>query len=136
MEDSTYEALIAASRVTLHAKNGKVVDQINRARVLSVPLKEMPEIAEKAERALTPVKRIPPLPAPSIKTVAIEEEGDLDFWNGIGGFARDSNEYVVRLPGGQATPQPWINVISNERFGFHGYNRNRDDDPSAITMRF
>ncbi len=119
MEDSTYEALIAASRVTLHAKNGKVVDQINRARVLSVPLKEMPEIAEKAERALTPVKRIPPLPAPSIKTVAIEDEGDLDFWNGIGGFARDSNEYVVRLPGGQATPQPWINVISNERFGFH-----------------
>ncbi len=119
MEDSTYQALIAASRVTLHAKNGKVIDQINRALMLSTPVKEEPEDADRAERAMTPVKRLQPLSAPAIQTVAIEEEGDLDFWNGIGGFARDGREYVVRLPGGHATPQPWINVISNDRFGFH-----------------
>ncbi|MBB3411770.1 cyclic beta-1,2-glucan synthetase [Rhizobium sp. BK316] len=119
MEESTYQALIAASRVTLHARNGKVVDQINRTLMLFALGKEELEETEKTERAGMPVKRIPPLPAPAIKTVAIEEEGDLDFWNGIGGFSRDGREYVTRLPGGRATPQPWINVISNDQFGFH-----------------
>ena len=28
-------------------------------------------------------------------------------------------EYVVRLDGTANTPHPWINVISNESFGFH-----------------
>ncbi|MBB3594617.1 cyclic beta-1,2-glucan synthetase [Rhizobium sp. BK529] len=118
MEESTYQALIAASRVTLHARNGKVIDQINRAVSFFSLGNEAPDDMEKAERSAMPVKRIAPLPAPALKTVAIEED-DLDFWNGIGGFSRDGREYVVRLPGGDATPQPWINVISNERFGFH-----------------
>lgn len=39
-----------------------------------------------------------------------EEHGDLNL-NGIGGFSGDGREYVVRIPGGHATPQPWINVI-------------------------
>ncbi|MGR9170306.1 GH36-type glycosyl hydrolase domain-containing protein [Rhizobium sp. KDH_Rht_773_N] len=124
MEESTYQALIAASRVTLHAKNGKVIDQINRVRMLSKPVGrkpagQEPEETEKADRAGTPGKRRSPLPAPAVKTVSLEDEGDLDFWNGFGGFARDGREYVVRLPGGRATPQPWINVVSNDRFGFH-----------------
>ena len=50
--------------------------------------------------------------------VEISGEG-LDFWNGFGGFSSDGREYVTRLRGGEATPQPWINVISNETFGFH-----------------
>ncbi len=124
MEESTYQALIAASRVTLHAKNGKVIDQINRVRMLSKPVGpkpagQEPEETEKVDRAGMPGKRRPPLPAPAVKTVSLEDEGELDFWNGFGGFACDGREYVVRLPGGQATPQPWINVVSNDRFGFH-----------------
>src|SRR5690606_1841675 len=43
----------------------------------------------------------------------------LDFWNGFGGFDKDGAEYVIRLHGGQSTPHPWINVIANDRFGFH-----------------
>ncbi|MBB3661037.1 cyclic beta-1,2-glucan synthetase [Rhizobium sp. BK650] len=119
MEETTYRALIAASRVTLHARNGRIIDQINRAVSFLSIGKDGPEDIERAERAAMPAKRMAPLPTPALKTVAIEEEGDLDFWNGIGGFARDGREYVVRLPGGEATPQPWINVISNDRFGFH-----------------
>jgi cyclic beta-1,2-glucan synthetase len=41
------------------------------------------------------------------------------FWNGYGGFDPDSRDYVMRLAGQATTPQPWINVISNEIFGFH-----------------
>ncbi len=119
MEEATYHALIAASRVTLHTKNGKVVDQINRAVALFAPSKEELQEMERAERNKAPLKRVAPVPPPVVPAVVIEEEGDLDFWNGIGGFARDGREYVVRLPGGHATPQPWINVISNDSFGFH-----------------
>ncbi len=118
MEEATYHALIAASRVTFHAKNGKVVDQINRAIALSAPSKDdLPEMER--EQRKTPVKRVARVVQPRPSALVIEEEGDLDFWNGFGGFARDGREYVVRLAGGTATPQPWINVISNEKFGFH-----------------
>lgn len=44
--------------------------------------------------------------------------GKLTFFNGLGGFGSDGAEYVIRLQKGQNTPAPWINVISNPRFGF------------------
>ena len=43
---------------------------------------------------------------------------DLEFFNGLGGFARDGAEYVTILGPGQSTPAPWINVIANPAFGF------------------
>ncbi|MHB8475132.1 MAG: GH36-type glycosyl hydrolase domain-containing protein [Steroidobacteraceae bacterium] len=41
----------------------------------------------------------------------------LEFFNGLGGFAGDGREYVVVLDEGQWTPAPWINVIANAQFG-------------------
>ncbi|WP_337267851.1 GH36-type glycosyl hydrolase domain-containing protein [Oryzifoliimicrobium ureilyticus] len=121
MEEETYQAVLAVSRVTLHAKNGKVVDQINRAVALFKPSKEeLAEMEKVEQRAKTaPVKRVLPPATLPVEPVLIEDRGDLTFWNGIGGFSKDGLEYVVRLPGGHSTPQPWINVISNESFGFH-----------------
>jgi cellobiose phosphorylase len=46
------------------------------------------------------------------------ESHRLQYFNGIGGFSSDGKEYVIRLREGQHTPAPWINVISNSRFGF------------------
>ena len=43
---------------------------------------------------------------------------DLEFFNGLGGFAADGREYVTILGAGQWTPAPWINVIANPAFGF------------------
>jgi cyclic beta-1,2-glucan synthetase len=42
----------------------------------------------------------------------------LQFFNGLGGFSPDGREYVTVLGAGQATPAPWINVVSNPSFGF------------------
>ncbi len=42
----------------------------------------------------------------------------LAFFNGTGGFDNEGREYVIRLEKGKNTPAPWINVISNENFGF------------------
>ena len=43
---------------------------------------------------------------------------ELEFFNGLGGFAAGGKEYVTILGPGQATPAPWINVVANPRFGF------------------
>jgi len=44
--------------------------------------------------------------------------GEIQFFNGIGGFDCDGKEYVIRLEQGQLTPAPWANVIANPEFGF------------------
>ena len=50
------------------------------------------------------------------------EAEPLRFFNGRGGFTEDGREYVMRLSRGddgalRLPPQPWTNVIANERFG-------------------
>ncbi len=113
MDQTTWQALIAASRAVFHAANGTVTDQINRAVALFAPVAKahQPQIGEEKILALPVIeakKVVPPL-----------DGSDLEFWNGYGGFRADGSEYVIRLRGGEATPQPWINVIANADFGFH-----------------
>ncbi|WP_294358516.1 glucoamylase family protein [uncultured Clostridium sp.] len=47
------------------------------------------------------------------------EENDLLFFNGYGGFKKDTGEYVIIIKDDKNTPAPWINVISNDKFGTH-----------------
>jgi cyclic beta-1,2-glucan synthetase len=42
----------------------------------------------------------------------------LEFFNGLGGFAAEGREYVTVLRNRQTTPAPWINVVANPDFGF------------------
>jgi cyclic beta-1,2-glucan synthetase len=44
--------------------------------------------------------------------------GEIEFFNGLGGFTAGGREYVTILGEGQQTPAPWINVIANPSFGF------------------
>lgn len=63
----------------------------------------------------------PPSSAPSSSAAAsapAHDTASLEFFNGLGGFAKDGREYVVVLGTGAATPAPWINVIANRYFGF------------------
>ncbi|WP_421423065.1 GH36-type glycosyl hydrolase domain-containing protein [Agrobacterium rosae] len=110
IDEETWSALLAASRVVLHVRNGKIVDQVNRAVSLFAAHRG-PDGSDTAQARL---------PAPTFPHAEpVEDAHDLDFWNGFGGFTKAGDEYVVRLHGGQSTPHPWINVISNENFGFH-----------------
>ena len=43
--------------------------------------------------------------------------GDLQFFNGYGGFSPDGKEYIIKTSGSQFTPAPWINVLGNPDFG-------------------
>ncbi len=111
MEPQTWSALLSASRAVFHARNGKISDQISRAENL------LTKPSTKKETSAGPLLAVIGEDS-SVASVEINGDG-LDFWNGYGGFSADGREYVTRLRGGEATPQPWINVISNEAFGFH-----------------
>jgi cyclic beta-1,2-glucan synthetase len=101
ISEQTRRLLLAVARVVLVARHGGLADQLDRVR--------------------KPV-RLAPLPvksAPTSEAAAVANAGhDLEFFNGLGGFAAQGHEYVIHLGPGQSTPAPWINVIANPHFGF------------------
>ena len=48
---------------------------------------------------------------------SIDLPQNLTFFNGIGGFNPEGNEYVIVLKENSTTPAPWVNVIANPTFG-------------------
>ncbi len=95
----------AAARAVLAARNGRLVDQLRRLG--ASPLPARPDAAS------------PPLLPPAILPPKGAQAGvGLEYFNGIGGFARGGREYVVILQPGQCTPMPWVNVVANPSCGF------------------
>ena len=91
--------LQACARVTIDARRGGLADQLPR-RIAARP---------KPQRA--------PLRSKQTYAHELEPPGDLQMFNGTGGFSRDGSEYEIWLPPGQVTPAPWINVLANPDFG-------------------
>jgi cyclic beta-1,2-glucan synthetase len=99
----TETVLTSIARVVLNAADGSLEEQLDRARAAVFDPVRWPRVDVSRRRALAP-----PPPPP----------GDVEFYNGIGGFSENGREYVALLGGGQATPAPWLNVVSNSTFGF------------------
>jgi cyclic beta-1,2-glucan synthetase len=97
----TKALLSSAARVVLVAQRGTLFEQLEHIREAAAP----PTAAPK--RIVAPRRSLGRARAP-----------DLELFNGLGGFARDGQEYVTVLGPGQSTPAPWINVIANAEFGF------------------
>lgn len=79
-------------------------------------------LAEQLEQRGLPEARVPLLEAsrryrPEVPPVSTPPHRDLQFFNGLGGFAPDGREYVIELAPGQTTPAPWCNVLANPHFG-------------------
>ena len=100
-QQETRALLPAVARVVLTARRGSLSEQLDR----SAQSEHQCAAAAKTVQRPDVAARFPRMP-------------DLDFFNGLGGFAADGREYVTILKAGQATPAPWINVIANESFGF------------------
>jgi cyclic beta-1,2-glucan synthetase len=93
--------LQTTARALLLSRRGSLADQVTRL--------ERPEM-------IAP-RPIPPISKPS-RGEAAGPRPELEFFNGLGGFADGGREYVTTLGPGQATPAPWLNVIANPSFGF------------------
>jgi cyclic beta-1,2-glucan synthetase len=99
--------LRAAARAVMNGNEGRLLQQLVRPQV---PFEPMPdETPATSEPGATPVSLPPPAPT-----------ADLESFNGVGGFADDGREYVIRIqPGaGSIPPAPWINVVAHPTFGF------------------
>jgi cyclic beta-1,2-glucan synthetase len=92
--------LQTAARAVLLSRRGSLSEHVNR-------LQEPQPITAPRRRLHVRATREPALPRP-----------ELEFFNGLGGFAAEGREYVTILGEGQSTPAPWINVIANPSFGF------------------
>src|SRR6185369_10343118 len=100
MSVSARALLQSIARVALIARRGPIADQLMLAGV-------SPSSA-----------RVPRRPNAPALPEYVKPPQDLEFFNGLGGFAEDGREYVVVLEQGATTPAPWINVIANPAFGF------------------
>ena len=98
-EDRTL--LQSAARAVLLSRRGSLADQVIRLE----------------HTAAGVAVAAPPVPRPTVAMVPTPRP-DLEFPNGIGGFAKNGREYVTILGPGQSTPAPWLNVIANASFGF------------------
>jgi cyclic beta-1,2-glucan synthetase len=107
--------LQSAARAVLLSRRGSLADQVIRL--------ERPERAERAERSERPSRAVGgPVPPPSAPAAITADGGsprpELEFFNGLGGFAEGGREYVAVMGPAQATPAPWLNVVANRSFGF------------------
>jgi cyclic beta-1,2-glucan synthetase len=99
-EDRTL--LQSAARAVLLSRRGSLADQVIRLE------RPADTVAAPAEPPVSRQTRSEaPVPRP-----------ELEFSNGLGGFAQNGREYVTILGPGQSTPAPWLNVIANASFGF------------------
>ncbi|WP_231382128.1 GH36-type glycosyl hydrolase domain-containing protein [Sphingobium indicum] len=96
----TTALLASAARVRLTGDGGGLAEQLGRLKEPAAPVRA-------AQNAMGRRRQ------PRVATGP-----ELEFSNGIGGFADKGKEYVITLGPGQSTPAPWINVMANQGFGF------------------
>jgi cyclic beta-1,2-glucan synthetase len=99
----TRALLSSVARAVLVGQRGSLAEQLDRARG--------PGAAPGAQQQQQP-------PGAAAIDLAMTAPKDLEFFNGLGGFAAGGREYVTLLGSGQSTPAPWLNVIANPHFGF------------------
>jgi len=92
--------LASVARVVLVGQRGSLADQLDRTPEGKPPASSPMRVLANREQPA----------APSLP--------NLEFFNGLGGFADTGREYVTILGPGQSTPAPWINVVTNPAFGF------------------
>jgi len=95
------DLLLSVARAVLRGRYGRLASQLDASLTTDTG----------ATRARKPAASTGLAPLPP-------RAPELEYFNGLGGFANDGREYVVVLGPGQHTPAPWINVVANPHFGF------------------
>ncbi len=101
LSDEDRTLVLCAARAVLLSRRGSLADQVTRL-----------------ERHTDPSQRSRPPDSRRSSSDAATPRQELEFFNGLGGFADGGREYVTILGPGQSTPAPWLNVIANSSFGF------------------
>ena len=91
------------ARAIISDKRGTLAEQINRRAFIEAPVPSFKPA--RISRTNLPVE------------IELQQPMGLSFFNGLGGFTQDGHEYVISTSGKQVTPAPWVNVLTNPRFG-------------------
>lgn len=131
MGEEIRDFLIGISVLYLDHKKGSIIKQMNQIEEnLENPLrhKELSKKSsykvkiDKKEVNIEEKERINRVFEENLKEIKEDckfNEDELLFFNGFGGFDEGDNSYNILLKDYKSTPAPWINVISNDNFGFH-----------------
>lgn len=95
--------LQSVARIILSDRRGTLKEQLSRHR-LTPPM--MP---------ILNVKKPPPRTFFNNELASLPK--NLQYFNGIGGFTKAGDEYIIRLTEKKSTPMPWANVLANSNFG-------------------
>lgn len=123
MGEDIKDFLIGISSLYVDSSNRDILNEINSENDFIIKHKEAEEY-NKVNIAHNNIKKI------EINEEVKESEyksfenienlkKSLDLFNGYGGFDKEDGSYVIILDNYKNTPAPWINVISNDNFGFH-----------------
>jgi cellobiose phosphorylase len=102
--------LQSVARAVFNDNGGSLLEQVNRRP----PRTNRPArfvASRPAER------RIDARGSDGVDTRRRQTRLPIDRSNGIGGFAADGDEYVIAPVARERPPAPWVNVLSNPRFG-------------------
>ncbi|MDF3016858.1 MAG: glycosyl transferase, partial [Thermomicrobiales bacterium] len=101
----------------LSSQDRTLLQQFSRVILLSRRGTLAEQVARLQRRRVAPPPLLPARRGSTRLDVPLPER-EVEFFNGLGGFADDGREYVTILGEGLRTPRPWINVIANPLFGF------------------
>ncbi|MFL0268601.1 GH36-type glycosyl hydrolase domain-containing protein [Candidatus Clostridium radicumherbarum] len=116
------DLLRAIARLVIDSEKGSLLQQINGASEIEDEMQKL-VVKEQSYNILPYNYEVP----------------DLMFFNGLGGFNVETEEYTIILKDYKNTPAPWINVISNKDFGFHisesgvSYTWNKNSRENKLT---
>jgi cyclic beta-1,2-glucan synthetase len=99
----------SAARVIIDASKGCLGEQLP---AFAIPVPHLPDLPLARQPEIEEGAAVPP------QTVPLAKIKGTRFGNGFGCFSADGREYIIDLPPGKLTPQPWINVIGYPSFGF------------------
>jgi len=108
MNDEMRDFLIGICRVYINSKEGSLISQIQNSKKIKAEPTSLTKTKTKDSVLLS-------------KYITDDEykTENLDLFNGYGGFSKIDGSYIIKLSDYKNTPAPWINVMSNENFGFH-----------------
>ncbi|PYO38975.1 MAG: hypothetical protein DMD33_20285, partial [Gemmatimonadetes bacterium] len=122
--------LEAAARVVMDGADGSLRQQLKRPQIPFGPAPgQIPELT--AQPSMRGESAAP----------SVVRSGQLEMFNGIGGFADEGREYVISVDqdAGKLPPQPWSNVVAHPTFGFAategspGYTWSRNSHDNRLT---
>jgi cyclic beta-1,2-glucan synthetase len=116
ISEEDLQLLLSVARVVLSASRGSLAKQLRALAPRSLR-KIRPGLSRRTIASVPPPPALLRWPRPVLAGPARTSDFGLLFENGIGGFAKDSSEYVMSIGPGQRPPQPWSNVMAGPRFG-------------------